>query len=290
MNPNDAALHRQRTVTMRLDPPKVQVPSLRKVRLFSNQILATRSRRNPAHFYTRPHLRTPGPRCGAGTSSPQRLSPYLNPNIHSGPLFCLARLSDHHAIHTPKNHSYTPFTPPSSPPLLNDYNTTSLHFPPLRHLHHNLRMLIRPVQFFAAAIASAYASPLLAKRLFPDPEPCTGNCSWVHDPNVYVEGGTYYRFSTSGNIAVATADDMSGPWVYRGALLERGTSIEIDGKQDIWVRFYVHISFLSPFMYSLECFQLGCLIDRFVESNTTTSVHLHAKPAAHFPFPTPPSH
>jgi hypothetical protein len=98
-------------------------------------------------------------------------------------------------------------------------------------------MLIRPLPLLAAfAVGVARASPILVKRLFPDPEPCKGNCSWVHDPNVYVEGGTYWRFSTSGNIAVASADDLRGPWRYQGALLEEGTSIVVDGgKQDVWV-------------------------------------------------------
>jgi arabinan endo-1,5-alpha-L-arabinosidase len=72
---------------------------------------------------------------------------------------------------------------------------------------------------------------------YPDPEPCLGNCSGIHDPNIVVEDGTYYRFSTSGNIAVATAPELIGPWDYEGALLHNGTSIEVDPKQDIWVRF-----------------------------------------------------
>lgn len=99
-------------------------------------------------------------------------------------------------------------------------------------------MLIRPLSL--AALAGAYASPLLVKRLFPDPEPCKGNCSWIHDPNIYIEGETYYRFSTSGNIAVATADNMNGPWTYQGALLENGTSIQLEGGyQDVWVSFHI---------------------------------------------------
>ncbi|KAF2659565.1 glycoside hydrolase family 43 protein [Lophiostoma macrostomum CBS 122681] len=69
---------------------------------------------------------------------------------------------------------------------------------------------------------------------YPDPLPCSGNCSWIHDPNIYVEDGTYYRFSTSGNIAIATAPDLTGPWNYQGALLHSGTSIDVDAHQDIW--------------------------------------------------------
>lgn len=71
--------------------------------------------------------------------------------------------------------------------------------------------------------------------LFPDPEPCRGNCSWIHDPSILYEDGKYWRFSTSGNIAIATAPSLGGPWHYQGALLHNGTSIMVHPDQDIWV-------------------------------------------------------
>lgn len=71
--------------------------------------------------------------------------------------------------------------------------------------------------------------------LYPDPEPCSGNCSWIHDPSIYYESGTYWRFSTSGNIAIASAPSLGGPWSYEGALLTNGTSIFVVDNQDIWV-------------------------------------------------------
>ncbi|KAL5406193.1 hypothetical protein PMIN03_007944 [Paraphaeosphaeria minitans] len=111
-------------------------------------------------------------------------------------------------------------------------------------------MLIRPLSLLAIVVQT---SPILVKRLFPDPEPCAGNCSWVHDPNVYHEGGTYYRFSTSGDIAVATADSMSGPWTYQGALLENGTSIELDNaRQDVWAPNIVKIDDTYYCYYSVS--------------------------------------
>ncbi|EFQ94984.1 hypothetical protein CFE70_004043 [Pyrenophora teres f. teres 0-1] len=70
--------------------------------------------------------------------------------------------------------------------------------------------------------------------LYPDPEPCSGNCSWIHDPSIYYESGTYWRFSTSGNIAIASAPSLGGPWRYEGALLTNGTSIFVVDNQDIW--------------------------------------------------------
>ena len=47
---------------------------------------------------------------------------------------------------------------------------------------------------------------------YPDPEPCRGNCSWIHDPSVIYENNKYWRFSTSGNIAIASAPSLGGPW------------------------------------------------------------------------------
>ncbi|KAF2732177.1 endo-1,5-alpha-L-arabinosidase [Polyplosphaeria fusca] len=69
---------------------------------------------------------------------------------------------------------------------------------------------------------------------FPNPEPCTGNCSWIHDPSVIRKDELYYRFSTSGNIAIATAPKLSGPWEYKGPLLDNGTSIHVIDGQDVW--------------------------------------------------------
>ncbi|KAF1838927.1 endo-1,5-alpha-L-arabinosidase [Decorospora gaudefroyi] len=69
---------------------------------------------------------------------------------------------------------------------------------------------------------------------YPDPERCLGNCSWIHDPAIWYENGTYWRFSTSGNIAIATAPSIGGPWRYQGALLHNGTSIFVTDTQDIW--------------------------------------------------------
>jgi hypothetical protein len=72
---------------------------------------------------------------------------------------------------------------------------------------------------------------------FPNPEPCNGNCSWIHDPSVVRKDGLYYRFSTSGNIAIATSPSLQGPWEYKGSLLDHGTSIHVIDGQDIWVSF-----------------------------------------------------
>ncbi|KAF2109897.1 glycosyl hydrolase [Lophiotrema nucula] len=88
-------------------------------------------------------------------------------------------------------------------------------------------------------IALTHASPITTTHLhkrydYPNPEPCTGNCTWIHDPSLIKKDGLWYRFSTSGNIAIATAPAITGPWEYRGALLDKGTSIFVADGQDIW--------------------------------------------------------
>ncbi|KAJ4353496.1 uncharacterized protein N0V89_005226 [Didymosphaeria variabile] len=134
-------------------------------------------------------------------------------------------------------------------------------------------MLIRSISLLSAV---AHASPILVKRLFPDPEPCLGNCSWIHDPNIYVEGGTYHRFSTSGNIAVATADNLNGPWTYQGSLLEEGTRIQVDvGRQDIWAPNVVKIDDTFYCYYSVsylgsQASQIGFATSKTLEVGSWT--------------------
>jgi arabinan endo-1,5-alpha-L-arabinosidase len=82
----------------------------------------------------------------------------------------------------------------------------------------------------------------LAQVSFPDPAPSSGNISWIHDPSIIYEGGTYWRFSTSGNIAVATAPSITGPWTYQGALLREGTKIQVAPNQDVWASCPFHSS------------------------------------------------
>jgi arabinan endo-1,5-alpha-L-arabinosidase len=103
--------------------------------------------------------------------------------------------------------------------------TTATFLPLIAHLTYAV-----PV---AQGAPQALESP--PSGLYPDPQPCYGNCSWIHDPSIVYEDGTYWRFSTSGNIAIATAPSLSGPWTYQGALLTNGTKIHIQPDQDIWV-------------------------------------------------------
>jgi arabinan endo-1,5-alpha-L-arabinosidase len=70
---------------------------------------------------------------------------------------------------------------------------------------------------------------------YPSPEPCTGDCTAIHDPAIARrKDGTWLRFSTLGNIAIATAPALTGPWTYQGAMLPQGSSIKLRDDQELW--------------------------------------------------------
>ncbi|KAI0477565.1 glycoside hydrolase family 43 protein [Xylariaceae sp. FL0804] len=70
---------------------------------------------------------------------------------------------------------------------------------------------------------------------YANPGTCTGTCTNTHDPSVVRRSdGTYFRFSTGGEIAVYTAPDLTGPWTYEGAAIAGGSSIDLAGNTDLW--------------------------------------------------------
>jgi arabinan endo-1,5-alpha-L-arabinosidase len=73
---------------------------------------------------------------------------------------------------------------------------------------------------------------------YTSPLACSGTCTNAHDPSVIRRDsdGTYFRFSTGGKIAIHTAPAISGPWTYKGAMLPSGSSINLAGNTDLWVR------------------------------------------------------
>ncbi|KAF2468689.1 endo-1,5-alpha-L-arabinosidase [Lindgomyces ingoldianus] len=89
----------------------------------------------------------------------------------------------------------------------------------------------------SALLATAITKPIDPREAasWPDPEPCTGNCSYIHDPSVLRrKDGTWFRFSTLGNIAIATAPALTGPWTYQGAMLPSGSKINVVKNQQLW--------------------------------------------------------
>jgi arabinan endo-1,5-alpha-L-arabinosidase len=98
-----------------------------------------------------------------------------------------------------------------------------------------------PIAYTVPVPVSQVLSPPPAISVsYHDPESCFGNCSWTHDPSIVYKDETYWRFTTSGNIAVHTSRFLEGPWKYRGALLQNGTKIHLRDDQDIWVSSTAH--------------------------------------------------
>lgn len=96
---------------------------------------------------------------------------------------------------------------------------------PICHLKMKSTLVISTVLSVLSATADAYANPM----------PCSGTCVNTHDPSlVRRDDGTYFRFSTGGNVAVHTAPSIQGPWTYRGAALPDGSKIKKAGNQDLW--------------------------------------------------------
>lgn len=68
-------------------------------------------------------------------------------------------------------------------------------------------------------------------QAFPNPQPCTGVCGYVHDPTVVIResDGTYFRFATFDDIQIATAPSLQGPWTSEDPMLPDGSSVPISG-------------------------------------------------------------
>lgn len=72
---------------------------------------------------------------------------------------------------------------------------------------------------------------------YPNPGACSGDC-FAHDPALIKRSsdGKYFRFNTGGKIMIYDSDSLSGPWTFRGAAIPAGSSINLPGKDDLWVR------------------------------------------------------
>lgn len=75
---------------------------------------------------------------------------------------------------------------------------------------------------------------------YPNPGACSGDC-FAHDPALIKRSsdGKYFRFNTGGKIMIYDSPSLSGPWTYRGAAIPDGSSINLPGKDDLWVRLLV---------------------------------------------------
>lgn len=88
----------------------------------------------------------------------------------------------------------------------------------------HLGLIIRVV--LSAALAQGYANP----------GGCSGACN-VHDPTLIQRSSDnrYFRFSTGNKISYASASSINGPWTTLGSMLPSGSSIDLAGKDDLWV-------------------------------------------------------
>ncbi|KXG54628.1 Glycoside hydrolase, family 43 [Penicillium griseofulvum] len=90
---------------------------------------------------------------------------------------------------------------------------------------------------------------------YANPGACSGACI-IHDPALIQSAdGTYYRFSTGGNIAVASSSSINGPWTSRGSVLPSGSKIDNSGKNDPWAPDVTKVGDLYHVYYSVSTFQ-----------------------------------
>ncbi|KAH7371010.1 glycosyl hydrolase [Pyrenochaeta sp. MPI-SDFR-AT-0127] len=114
------------------------------------------------------------------------------------------------------------------------------------------------LKVFIGLLGLSSALTLQQTSTYPSPEPCTGNCTFIHDPSVVRRSdGTWLRFSTIGNIAVATAPALIGPWTYQGPLLAQGSSIKLRSDQELWAPdvFFANNRFYAYYSVSKSGFQ-----------------------------------
>lgn len=100
------------------------------------------------------------------------------------------------------------------------------------------------LSLFSATTALALSHNVARSDSWPSPESCSGNCTGVHDPALIrrESDGKWFRLSTSGNIAIASADDITGPWTYDGPMLANGSIIQLPiDAQDLWVLSVCHL-------------------------------------------------
>lgn len=96
--------------------------------------------------------------------------------------------------------------------------------------------------FFSNCLVAALASvATLASgaSAYANPGACSGQCE-AHDPSVIqrASDGVYFRFNTGNRVTVWKSNALEGPWENKGAALSKGSSIDLAGNQELWVRSY----------------------------------------------------
>jgi arabinan endo-1,5-alpha-L-arabinosidase len=103
-------------------------------------------------------------------------------------------------------------------------------------------------------IAGLASSPIVSA--YAAPRACSGVCNNAHDPSIIrrQSDGTYFRFSTGGKVAIHTAPSLSGPWTYKCAMLPSGSSIQLNGNQDLWAPDVIQVGSTYYVTYSVSAF------------------------------------
>ncbi|ROT36749.1 glycoside hydrolase family 43 protein [Sodiomyces alkalinus F11] len=95
----------------------------------------------------------------------------------------------------------------------------------------------------------------LGSTTYPNPGICTGTCVNTHDPFIVRRSdGVYFRFSTSGRVTIHTASAITGPWTYQGAALPGGSTIDLEGNQDLWAPDVIQVDNTYYLYYSVSTF------------------------------------
>lgn len=86
-------------------------------------------------------------------------------------------------------------------------------------------------------LAGLLLGAVSAVAAYATPGACSGHC-YAHDPSVIqrASDGLYFKFNTGGGIEIATSSLLTGPWTLQGDVLPGGSSINLSGNTDLWVR------------------------------------------------------
>ncbi|KAJ5161376.1 Glycoside hydrolase family 43 [Penicillium capsulatum] len=98
------------------------------------------------------------------------------------------------------------------------------------------RLIKRAIKMLFKTLAAHAALFAALVHGYANPGSCSGACN-VHDPSLIrrASDGKYFRFSTGNKISYMSASSIAGPWTTIGSMLPGGSSIDLAGKDDLWV-------------------------------------------------------
>lgn len=103
-----------------------------------------------------------------------------------------------------------------------------------------LRGLVTTLLLLGLGLVGGGGGGGMARAAYASPGACSGDC-WAHDPAMIKRAadGTYFRFNTGGGVRIYKASSIAGSWTYEGDALPAGSSIDLSGNTDLWVRVYM---------------------------------------------------